>query len=110
MSPETLRLALRKQRLQMRAALQRDELVNGLQRVEAVLDVIDRSRDRLAWIRERTPVLAGAALLVAIAKPRLAFRIARRAWLGWVVYRKFGLRLAPLAQLIGRLRGAAAGA
>jgi len=108
MNPDLVRFALRKQRLQIRAAQQRGELVAGLQRIDAVLDAVDRTRERLRWVRENIPVFAGAALVLAVAKPRLAFRIARRAWLGWVVYRKFAPKLAPLAQLIGRVRGMAA--
>jgi len=110
MSPEHLRFALRKQRLQIRAAQQRNELAAGLRRIDAVLGAVDRARDGAGWVREKIPVFAGAALILAVAKPRFAFRVARRAWLGWVVYRKFGPRLAPLGQLIGRLRRVAAGA
>lgn len=110
MSPEFVRFALRKQRLQIHAAQQRDELIAGLRRIDAVLDVVDSARGGASWVREKVPVFAGAALILAVAKPRFAFRVARRAWLGWVVYRKFGPRLAPLGQLIGRLRRVAAGA
>ncbi|WP_332670651.1 YqjK family protein [Aromatoleum sp.] len=110
MSPELVRFALRKQRLQIRAAQQRNDLGAGLQRVDALLDAVDRAREGASWIREKVPVFAAAALIVAVAKPRFAFRVARRAWLGWVVYRRLGPRLAPLGQLIGRLRRVAAGA
>ena len=110
MSADHLRFALRKQRLQFHAAQQRDALVAGLRRIDAVLDAVDRTRDGAGWVRDKIPVFAGAALILALAKPRFAFRIARRAWLGWAIYRKFGARLAPLAQLIGRVRRVAAGA
>lgn len=97
-------LALRKQRLQFRAAEQRSQLVIGMRRIEAALDVVDRTQDRLRWLRERTPVFAAAVVVLAIAKPRAALRLARRVWLGWAIYRRLEPRFAPLAAAVARFR------
>jgi YqjK-like protein len=98
----TVEFALRKQRLQLRAEQQRAEMLQGLEEVESVLDVVDRVREGVQGIGRQAPLLtAGAALLVAL-KPRLALRIVRRAWIGWVLYRKIGRGVAPLLDILKR--------
>ena len=106
MNPETVartvEFALRKQRLQLRAEQQRVAMLQGLERVESVLDVVDRAREGVKDLGRQAPLLtAGAALLVAL-KPRLALRIARRAWMGWMLYRKIGCGVAPLLDILKR--------
>lgn len=105
MNPRQLELALRKQRLQMRSEQQREALLAGLGRIESLLEVVDRARDRAQGLREHVPLLTGVALLTLAIRPRLALRVARRAWLGWMLYRRLGRGLEPL---IGFLRRFAA--
>lgn len=106
MSPQALQthvdLALRKQRLQLRAADQRAVALAQFERIERLLGLVDHARDVAQGVRQEAPLLAIAALLVAIARPRLAIRIARRAWVGWILYRKLGRGLAPLMQILRR--------
>lgn len=102
MNPEFLELALKKQRLQIRAGQQRADMVGRLGRVEAVLDIVDRARDGARALRGSAPVLSAGALLFVVLRPRLAFRIARRAWLGWMIYRKLGRSLEPLLGVLKR--------
>ena len=101
MSPRQVELALRKQRLQFDAERQRETLVAGLERIEWVLDAVDRARDRAQGLREHVPLLAALALVVVLVRPRLALRAARRAWFGWLLYRRLERGLDPL---IGFLR------
>ncbi|BAL26632.1 YqjK-like family protein [Azoarcus sp. KH32C] len=98
----TVEFALRKQRLQLRAEQQRAQLLQGLERVESVLDLVDRAREGVEGLGRRAPLLtAGAVLLIAL-KPRLALRIVRRAWIGWMLYRKIGRGVAPLLDILKR--------
>ncbi|NMF89956.1 YqjK-like family protein [Aromatoleum petrolei] len=101
MNPRRLELALRKQRLQFDAERQRETLVAGLERIESVLDVVDRARDRAQGLREHAPLLSALAFAAVLYRPRLALRVARRAWVGWMLYRRLGRGLDPL---IGFLR------
>lgn len=117
MNPRVLELALRKQRLQMRADAERDELVQHLATVDSFLETVDRLRDQirsnLLWAREKAPLLSVAALALVITRPRRALRLAQRAWVGWLLWRrvrgKGGKALNPavasvLLRLLARLR------
>ncbi len=112
MNPKVIEFALRKQRLQIQAEAQRDDMLHRLEGFESALDVADGVRDNLHWAREHAPILSSGALLLALWKPRLVFRFARRAWLGWALYRKLGRGAAPLLAALGplfsRLRGGSA--
>lgn len=95
-------LALRKQRLQLRIAEQRAHAIEHLERIEGVLGVVDQASDCARSLRREAPLLTAGALALAVVRPRLALRLARRAWFGWVVYRKLGRGLAPLARILRR--------
>lgn len=105
MNPRQVELALRKQRLQMRSEQQRDALVAGLGRIESLLDVVDRARDRARGLSEHAPLLSAAAFAIVLFRPRLALRVARRAWLGWMLYRKLGRSIGPLTGFLRRFAG-----
>ena len=98
MNPRLVELALRKQRLQLRAEAQRENMALRLSGIEAALDRLDAVRDNFSWAREKIPLLSVGALAVLAFKPRLTFRLARRAWLGWVLLRR--LRGRPLNALL----------
>ncbi|MCM2332033.1 hypothetical protein CJ010_22440 [Azoarcus sp. DD4] len=88
MNPKLVEFALRKQRLQIRAEQQREDMLRHLQGIEPVLDVADRARDGLAWLRAHAPLVTGVVVFVLVSRPRLAWRLAKRAWLGWVLFRR----------------------
>ena len=106
MNPQALQshvdLALRKQRLQLRAAEQRAVALAQLERIESLLGVVDHARDVAHGLRREAPLLAAGAVVVLLVRPRLALRVARRAWVGWMLYRKLGRGLAPLMQILRR--------
>jgi hypothetical protein len=102
MNPAIVELALKKQRLQIRAEQQREDMLARLRGVESVLDVVDRARDGVRGLREQAPLLSAGVLLFVVLKPRLALRLVRRAWLGWMIYRKLGSRVAPLMGILKR--------
>lgn len=88
MNPKLVELALRKQRLQIRSAEQRDALVHHAQAVAPVLHGIDRISDGVRWARDNAPLLSGVGIFLLVTRPRAGLRWARRAWMGWQLVRR----------------------
>ena len=88
MDPRLVELALRKQRLQMRAEVQRNDMMLRLADIDATLDRVDGARDQLAWARDMAPLLSIGLVTLLALKPRLTLRLAKRAWLGWMLLRQ----------------------
>ena len=108
MDPRQVELALRKQKLQLRAEAQRADITQRLAGIDGALDRVDSLRDHLAWAKDKVPVLSVALIVVLAAKPRLTLRLAKRAWVGWLLVRqvRWGGRLsALLPTAIPLLRG-----
>ena len=97
MDPRQVELSLRKQKLQLRAEAQRADITQRLAGIDGALDRVDSLRDNLAWAKDKIPVLSVALLVVLAAKPRLTLRLAKRAWVGWLLVRQArGGRLSAL--------------
>ena len=97
MDPRQIDLALRKQKLQMRADAQRTDMTRRLAGIDGALDRVDSLRDNLAWAKDKIPLLSVALLVVLAAKPKLTLRLAKRAWVGWLLVRQArGGRLSAL--------------
>ena len=107
MNPRQVELALRKQKLQLRAEAQRADITQRLAGIDGALDRVDSLRYHLAWAKDKIPVLSVALIVVLAAKPKLTLRLAKRAWLGWLLVRQVrGGRLsALLPTAIPLLRG-----
>ena len=88
MDSRQIDLALRKQKLQMRADAQRTDLTRRLAGIDGALDRVDSLRDNLAWAKDKIPLLSVALLVVLAAKPKLTLRLAKRAWVGWLLVRQ----------------------
>lgn len=88
MDSRQIELALRKQKLQMRAEVQRADMARRLAGIDGALDRVDALREHLAWAKDRVPLLSVALLVVLAARPRLTLRLARRAWVGWLLLRQ----------------------
>ena len=97
MDSRHIEFALRKQKLQLRAEAQRTDIAQRLAGIDGALDRVDSLRDNLAWAKDKIPVLSIALLVVLAAKPRLTLRLAKRAWVGWLLMRQVrGGRLSAL--------------
>lgn len=97
MDPRQVELALRKQKLQLRAEAQRADITQRLAGIDGALDRVDSLRDQLAWAKDKVPLLSVALIVVLAAKPRLTLRLAKRAWVGWLLLRQArGGRLSAL--------------
>ena len=107
MDSRHIELALRKQKLQLRAEAQRTDIAQRLAGIDGALDRVDSLRDNLAWAKDKIPVLSVALIVVLAAKPKLTLRLAKRAWVGWLLVRQVrGGRLsALLPTAIPLLRG-----
>ena len=88
MNPRHLELALKKQRLQLRAQDQRERFLDGLEGVERTERGFHRLYELTGWMRQHAPLVSLAAGLLLLARPRLALRVVRRGWLGWLAYRR----------------------
>ena len=108
MNPRLVEFALRKQRLQLHAEMQRADMVWRFEGIKPVLSRVDQLRDGIRWTREHIPVLASSVLVVALLRPKAVLRVARRTWLGWLVYRRLRRGAGPLLDFIARMRAPAA--
>ena len=107
MDSRQIDLALRKQKLQMQIATQRADMTRRLAGIDGALDRVDSLREHLAWAKDKIPLLSAALIVVLLAKPKLTLRLARRAWVSWLLARQLrGGRLsALLPAAIPLLRG-----
>ncbi len=107
MDARQIDLALRKQRLQLRAEAERADMTRRLAGIDGALDRVDALREQAAWARERIPVLSVVLIAVLVARPRLTLRLAKRAWVGWLLVRQLrgGKLSALLPTAVPLLRG-----
>lgn len=78
-----LELALKKQRLALRSASLRQSLAADGQPLVPVFATADKVVDGVHWLQERPVVLAAAAALVVVLKPRAVLRWGRRGFFAW---------------------------
>lgn len=83
MTPKRWQLALRKQRLQLRSAALREEFAARGAVFAPVTGWVDRARDGVRWLGQHPEVTAGAALALALFRPKALFRWLRRGWFLW---------------------------
>jgi hypothetical protein len=74
-------------RLIERAARERGDVAQALQSLSGPLGFIDRCIGVVRYVIARPPLIAGAAFLLAVLRPRRAFKWARRAFGMWQSYR-----------------------
>ena len=88
MSPRQVELALKKQRLQIRSAVLREEFSAYAAGWMPAFALADRGRAALRWLR-RHPVVPAAVLAALLAaRPRTVLRWAQRGFLAWQALRK----------------------
>ncbi len=87
MSQRLAAIEAKRARLLERAAREREDVAQTLRSWQRPLDVVDRCIAAVRFVISRPPLLAGAALALAILRPRGVFRWARRAFGLWQSYR-----------------------
>ncbi len=77
----------RRARLLERAARERADVAQALQSWAQPLAFVDRCVGAIRYVVSRPPLVAGAALLLVLLRPRRAFRWVRRGFALWQGYR-----------------------
>lgn len=83
-----LELALKKQRLLIDGERLRGEFAFHAQGLAPALRGADLALDGLRWLYRRPHLVLAAAVALAVARPRRAWRWARRAFFGWQAWRR----------------------
>ena len=87
MNQRLVAIQAKRARLIERAARERADVAQTLQSWAQPLAFADRCVDAVRFVISRPPLVAGAALVFALLRPRRALRWARRAWVIWRGYR-----------------------
>lgn len=99
MNARLIELAQRRARLQAQAEAQRRALAEQLAPLDKGLHWADRAREAAQWLGRHTHVIAAAALVVALLRPRRTLRWCRRGFVTWQFLRR--ARLPVLAFMAG---------
>lgn len=83
MTPQQVEFALKKQRLQLRSAELRGQLVGHVAGLAPALAVGDRVRAGLRWVRHNPEAVAFATVALAVARPRTLWRWMRHGVVAW---------------------------
>ncbi len=84
----------RRARLLERAAREREDVAQTLQSWAQPLTFVDRCVEAVRFVVSRPPLAAGAAFVLALLRPRRAFKWARRAFGLWQGYRWLARKIA----------------
>jgi hypothetical protein len=88
MSARLLELALKKQRLQFRSDLLREQWREHARGLAPAFVAADRVQAGFAWMQRHPAVLVGAGVAIAVARPRAAWRWFKRGVLAWQFWRR----------------------
>jgi len=83
-----IELALKKQRLQLRSAALREQMAEQAKVLDPVFLAADRVGNAIGWLRRHPELIVAALVAIAVARPRRAFRWARRAFFAWQTWRR----------------------
>lgn len=83
MNQKIVELALKKQRLQLKAAAQRVMILHALESASPAFGAAEKARAALHWARIHPEWLAGIGVALLVARPRAFFRWARRGFFVW---------------------------
>ncbi len=89
MNPTTLELALRKQRLQIASETLRAEFGDHASGLKPLFTGADYAVEGARWVRRNPQVVVATMVALVVIRPKSAWRLARRAFVGWQVWRKF---------------------
>lgn len=82
---ELARLAVRRERLVVRSATQREVLTRGMASWRPRLVLVDRGIAAVRYVRRYPALLAAAGLLLAALRPRRAVGWLQRGWVLWQI-------------------------
>ena len=93
MNERDLELALRKQRLILKSAALRVRIRRDVMGLRPALTMADRAIEAGHWVRGHSGLLITVATALLVARPRAAFRWAKRGFLLWRGWRSLRERL-----------------
>lgn len=82
-TPKNVELALKKQRLQLRAAAQRVMILQALASAAPAFGAAEKIGSGWRWVKAHPEWLAGVGAVLLVVRPRIFFRWARRGFLFW---------------------------
>ena len=88
MNSTTLELALKKQRLQIASETLRAEFGRYATGLAPAFSGADCAVEGVRWLRRNPRLVIAAGVGLAVVRPRRAWRWARRAFIGWQLWRK----------------------
>lgn len=88
MTPRQLELALKRQRLEWQAQSQREDMSHHLQIFLPAFGAADKVRAGAKFLRAHPEWLAGGVVLLAVLRPRKAWRWGRRGAMVWGLWKK----------------------
>lgn len=88
MTPRQIELALKKQRLQMRSAVLREQLSRYATMARPAFAFADRGRATWRWLRRHPIIPVAISVALLVARPYAALRWAQRGFLAWQAVRK----------------------
>ena len=89
MNNRATELALQRERLLMRSQQLRAQAVDQAAGLQPAFSVVDRVQDAWFWLRGHPEIVGGAALGLAILRPRRAFRLGLKVWSLWRVAQRW---------------------
>lgn len=89
MSPRELKLALKRQRLQLQSAAQRSELQQRAAVFVPAFQVADTVRAGVQYLKERPHLIVITVVVVVVTRPRRVFRWLKRGFVAWEIYRRW---------------------
>ncbi|MBI4997406.1 MAG: hypothetical protein HZC22_11025 [Rhodocyclales bacterium] len=88
MTSRAIELALKKQRLQFKSDLLRDQWRAHARGLAPVFGAADRVRAGVAWLRRHPEALVGVGVAVVVARPRTVWRWLKRGVVAWQFWRR----------------------
>jgi hypothetical protein len=83
-----IELALKKQRLQLECAAQRQTIAAAAAGLQPAFDLADHIRAAAHWLKRHPEVVLAGGIAVAVARPHKVVRWARRGLFAWQGVRK----------------------
>ena len=95
MDATVLELALRKQRLQIASEALRENFGRHATGLRPLFSGADLAVDGVRWARRNPQFVVAAGVALLVARPKRAWRWARRAFFGWQAWQKLRQFLPP---------------
>jgi YqjK-like protein len=83
-----LEIALKKQRLLIKSEELRQEFGRNGRGVEPAFQVADTAVAGANWIKRHPEVVAGVAITVVVARPKLVWKWGKRVYTGWKTWQQ----------------------